>query len=250
MHTISLRAFSIALACFASVPLSAQYTSITTAESALSSDSLKIEWPKTVWFGKHKIKIGPYASCVLKTGITSSSNKVQVGDHEELMSKEPYKVELEDSLHRKFIADGHWFRTSGTWTQSNSLLLDLLNTGIEEETYSPDPSDLEILSAEIHQEGDPDHIWELKVKRIQSTGVILEELDAFLSNGVRIILIEGPVALEGTGDQGYRSETAYYAFVENGIVLARVNRRISAIAFAKETPDITRSLLLAAAINL
>jgi hypothetical protein len=232
------------------VPLSAQYTSITTPESAVSSDSLKIEWPKTVWFGKHKIKIGPYASCVLKTGMTSSSNKVQVDDREELMSKEPYKVELEDSLHRKFITDGHWFRTSGTWTQSNNLLLDLLNTGIEEETYSADPSDLEMLSAEIHQEGDPGHIWQLKVKRIQSTGVIQEELDAFLSDGERFILIEGPAAIESAEIQDFVRETTYYAFVENGIVLARVNRSVNKIAFSRETPTITRSLLLAAAIHL
>ena len=112
----------------------------------------------------------------------------------------------------------------------------LLNTGIEEETYSADPSDLEILSAEIHKEGDPDHIWQFKVKRIQSTGIILEELDAFLSNGERIILIEGPAAIEGEEIQDSGRETTYYAFVEKGIVLARINRSVNKIAFAKETP--------------
>lgn len=238
------------LVCFASVTLSAQYTSITAPESALSADSLKIEWPKTVWFGKHKIKISSYASGVLKTGISSTSNKVQVGDREELMTKEPYKVELVDSLKRKFIADGEWFRSSGTWTESNSFLNDLLNTGVEEETYTADPSDLEILSAEIHQAEASENNWKLKVKRIQSTGVILEELDAFLSNGARIILIEGPAAIQAEEAQNYGRETSYYAFVENGIVLARVDRSISKIAFARETPAIIRSLLLTAALHL
>jgi hypothetical protein len=250
MHTISHRAVTIALACFATVPLGAQYTSITTPESVLSADSLKIEWPKTVWFGKHKIKISSYASGVLKTGISSTSNKVQVGDREELMTKEPYKVELLDSLKRKFVADGQWLRSSGTWVPSNTFLNDLLNTGIEEETYTADPSDLEILSAEIHQEGTPDPIWQLKVKRVQSTGIILDELDAFLSNGERIILIEGPAVIEGEEIVNSGKETSYYAFVENGIVLARVDRSISKIAFARETPAITRSLLLTAAIHL
>ena len=250
MPNITHKVFRIVLACFASVTLSAQYTSITAPESALSADSLKIEWPKTVWFGKHKIKISSYASCVLKTGISSTSNKVQVGDREELMTKEPYKVELQDSLQRKFIAGGEWLRSSGTWTESNSFLNDLLNTGVEEETYTADPSDLEILSAEIHQEGTPDQIWQLKVKRVQSTGVILEELDAFLNNGARIILIEGPTAIEGEEILNSRRETSYYTFVENGVVLARVNRSISKIAFARETPAITRSLLLTAAIHL
>jgi hypothetical protein len=230
--------------------LCAQYTSLTAPESALSADSLKIEWPKTVWFGKHKIKISSYASGVLKTGISSTSNKVQVGDHEELMTKEPYKVELVDSLKRKFIADGEWLRSSGAWTESNSFLNDLLNTGVEEETYTADSSDLEILSAEIHQAEAPENNWQLKVKRIQSTGVILEELDAFLSNGARIILIEGPAALQAEEAQNFGRETSYYAFVENGIVLARVDRSISKIAFARETPALTRSLLLTAAINL
>jgi hypothetical protein len=231
-------------------PLSAQYISLSPPGSKEVSDSLKIEWPKTVWFGKHKVRIGTYASCVLKTGITSSSNKVQVGGREELMSKEPFKVELEDSLGRKFTAEGTWHKTSGVWTPSNGLLSGFLNMDIQEETYSADPSDLEILSAELHDAENPHQTWQLKVTRIQSTGVIRNELDAFLSDGARIILIEGPVSPEGAAVGESRSSATYYTFVENGVVLARVNRTISKIAFAKDLPGATRSLLLSAAINL
>ncbi len=238
------------MACMALAPLGAQYTSIAAPGSELGADSLTIQWPRTVWFGKHKIRIGAYASCVLKTGISSSSNKVQVGDHVELMTKEPFKAELEDSLSRKFTVKGTWARTSGAWMQSNGVLSDILNLGIEEETYSADPSDLEILSAEIHDSENPDQVWELKVKRTQSSGVIWEELDAYLSNGVRVILIEGPAGIEGADVEDPRTDTTYYAFVEKGVVLARVNRRVSTIAFSRETPGITRLLLLAAAINL
>ena len=230
--------------------LSAQYTSITTPDSGLSSDSLNIEWPRTVLFGKHKIKIDTYASCVLKTGISSSPHKVQVGDHVELMAKEPFKVELQDSLSRKFTLRGSWARTSGNWSQSNSLLYDIRNLDIEEETYLADPSDLEILTAEIHDTTNPDQIWELKVKRTQSTGVIWEELDAYLSNGERIILIEGPASIDGANVEDSQSETTYYAFVENGVVLARINVRGNKIAFSRGAEGATRSLLLAAAINL
>jgi hypothetical protein len=214
------------------------------------SDSLIIEWPGAIWFGKQKIKVGTFASCELKHGITSSSNKVEVDGQKVLMMKEPFKIELKDSLSRQVSVKGKWLKSTGYWSEDSNFLSNLLNIDIQSETYSPDPTDLAILSAEIQFSEKPGEVWELKMKRIQSTGVILQELDAFLSDGARIILIEGPIEFGSIEDQGAGRETSYYSFVEDGIVLARVNLSVKHIAFAKQTPTITRSLLLAAAISL
>jgi hypothetical protein len=173
-----------------------------------------------------------------------------VDGRDELMTKEPFKLDLTDSLARHFHVKGKWLRTSGSWHESNNTLFALLNVDIQEETYSQDQSDIEILTAEISHSVHPDEVWRLNVKRNQSKGIIRAELDAFLSNGERIILIMGPADKMGLEDSEFNGETAYYTFMENGIVLARVTQNIGKIAFAKQTPGITRALLLAAAISL
>lgn len=186
----------------------------------------------------------------LKEGISSSSHKVNVDGRDELMTKEPFKLDLKDSLSQHFYVKGKWLKTTGSWSESNNTLFALLNVDIQEETYSPDQADIEILSAEISHSENPDEVWRLNVKRNQSKGIIRAELDAFLSNGERIILIMGPTDKMGLEVSEFTGETTYYTFMENGIVLARVTRNIGKIAFAKQTPGVTRTLLLAAAISL
>ena len=250
MHGISHLALCSLLTCFTSAYICAQNPSGSTSPYSEVADTLEIEWPRTVWFEKYKIKIGSFASAELKRGISSSSHKVSVDGRDELMAKEPFKLDVKDSLSRYFHVKGKWFKTSGSWSESNNTLFDLLNVDIQEETYSPDRADIEILSAEISHSVNPDQVWRLNVKRNQSKGIIRAELDAFLSNGERIILIMGPTDKMGLEISEFNGENTYYTFMENGIVLGRVTQDIGKIAFAKQTPDMTRTLLLAAAISL
>ena len=220
--------------------------------SAGPYDSVEIRWSKAEWFGKSRITLGRYGTAKFKGGITSSSNRVFVNGREELMQKTPIRVELQDSTGAKFTLRGEKFWSSGYWEEDNGglqlagELLKLPEVLTESETYVGDAVDLEISEAEMRHSLQPDDPWKFHLKRNRSTGAILEELDAYLSNGVRIISIRGPVGSALPESDASGLEGSYYEFIEDGKRLAWVSRSDAMVYFPIPVPAFTRSLLLTA----
>ncbi len=222
-----------------------------------SFDSVTIGWPRTVWFGKGKITLDSSASATFKEGITSSSNKVKVDGQKLLMMKMPFRVELQDSTLAKFKIEGKKYWTTGTWVEDGGgfiTLGELLHVPeilqVESETYIGDPTDLEIREAEISHSQQPDEIWSFYVKRKNTTGAIRRELDAYFSNGSRIITMRGPVQINVAEPSSSGQEFTYYEFIEGGKPVAWASRWNSVVYFPEDTPRFTRSLLLAVVIAL
>jgi len=119
---------------------------------------------------------------------------------------------------------------------------------VDSETFVADPVDLEIMDGEITHSLYPDDRWKFHLKRELSTGAIREELDAYLSNGTRIILIKGPTGPEEAGAETSGRETSYYEFIEDGNSIARVSRGEPMVYFPRDASPFTRSLLLTAIV--
>ena len=215
-------------------------------------DSVPIQWSKAEWFGKSKVTLGRYASAKFRQGMSSTSNRVLVNGREELMQKTSFRVDLQDSTGAKFTLRGEKFWSSGYWEEDNGSLqlagelLKLPEVLTESETYMADAIDLEISDAEMSHSLQQGDLWKFHLKRNRSNGAILEELDAYLSNGVRIISIRGPVGPEMPDPSAAGPEASYYEFMEDGKRIAWVSRMDSVVYFPSPIPSFTRSLLLTA----
>ncbi len=230
--------------------LFAQGTPTKPPEEPLLSDSVQIEWSRAEWFGKSRFSAGKFGSGKYIRGISSTSNKVLVNGHEELMTREPFRVEFQDSASNLFRVKGKSYKSDGVWSESNSGLFSLLKLDIEEETYMEDMVDIQIITADIQQAGEPGDTWKLHLKRNQSKGTIWEESDAILSNGTRVIQIRGPVDSGLNSPAKIHWEAGYYDFLEDGRTLARMNRLGTVIVFDRRTPGATRALLLMVAMAM
>ncbi len=220
------------------------------------TDSVAIEWSKAEWFGKSRVMLGAYASAKYKQGMSSTSNSVLVNGREELMQKTSFRAELQDSTGAKFTLKGKKFWSSGYWEEDNGglqlagELLKLPEVLTESETYMGDAIDLEISDAEMSHSLQQGDLWKFHLKRNRSNGAILEELDAYLSNGVRIISIRGPVGPAMPDPSAAGPEASYYEFVEDGKRIAWVSRMEPVVYFPAPIPSFTRSLLLTAILCL
>ena len=149
------------------------------------------------------------------------------------MQKTPFRVELQDSAGAAFTTRGQKFWSSGYWEEDDGglqiagELLKLPEVLTESETYVGDPVNLEISEAELRHSLQPDDLWKLHLKRNRSTGEIMEELDAYLSNGTRIISIKGPTGADPSDTPATRPGFSYYEFTEDGIPIARASRQQS-----------------------
>ncbi|MBC2838075.1 hypothetical protein [Robiginitalea sp. SC105] len=212
-------------------------------------DSVIIQWPKSEWFGKAQVTLENFGTARYRSGITSSSNKVWVNGRKELMQKMGFRVELQDSSQTKFKIQGKKYWTSGYWQEDgggSQILGEILNLPempVTSETYVGDEVDLELRDAEIRHSLHPDEIWNFHLKRNPSSGAIRNELDAYISNGSRIIVIKGPTYSAFTGGNG-STESSYYAFFEHEILIAWASRSEPLVYFPNRTPLFTRSLLL------
>jgi hypothetical protein len=219
-------------------------------------DSVVIKWSGSEWFGKSRMGLGSYASAKYKTGISSSSNRVFVDGREELMSKMPFRVELQDSTAAKFKIQGKKYWTSGYWQeesdgiQSMGELLNLPEVLTTSETYVGDNVNIELKDAELSHSLQADDIWKFHLKRNPSTGAILQEMDAYLSNGSRIIGIRGAVQTIPADTMGANQPASFYEFIEEGKVIAWASRQESVVYFPVNTPIFTRSLLLTAILAM
>jgi len=168
------------------------------------------------------------------------------------MQKTPFRVELQDSAGAAFTTRGQKFWSSGYWEEDDGglqiagELLKLPEVLTESETYVGDPVNLEISEAELRHSLQPDDLWKLHLKRNRSTGEIMEELDAYLSNGTRIISIKGPTGADPSDTPATRPGFSYYEFTEDGIPIARASRQQPVVYFPAETSQFTRSLILTA----
>ena len=221
-----------------------------------SVDSVAIRWSKTELFGKSRMDLGSYGSAKYKTGISSSSNRVFVDGREELMSKMPIRVELQDSTAAKFKIQGKKYWTSGYWQeesdgiQSLGEVLNLPEVLTTSETYVGDNVNIELKDAELTHSLQADDIWKFHLKRNPSTGAILKELDAYLSNGSRIIGIRGPVQTTQADPIGVNQTASFYEFTEEGKVIAWASMQGSIVYFPVNVPIFTRSLLLTAILAI
>lgn len=247
------RPFLIALLCL--LPFLAHPQATTPYSVPLSysqTDSVVIEWSKAEWFGKSRVTLGTYASAKYKQGISSTSNSVLVDGREELMQKTSFRVELQDSTGAKFTLRGKKFWSSGQWEEDHGglqmagELLKLPEVLTESETYMADAVDLEISDAEMSHSLQQGDLWKFHLKRNRSNGAILEELDAYLSNGGRIISIRGPVTSTMPDPIAAGPEASYYEFMEDGKRIAWISRMEPVVYFPASIPSFTRSLLLTA----
>lgn len=249
------KSFLSALLCLLPFSLVAQQDMpASTPYAAATFDSVAIRWSSAEWFGKSRVTLGSYASAKYKQGISSSSNRVVVNGREELMQKTPFRMELEDSLAIKFKIQGIRYWSSGHWEEDSGALqiagelLKLPEVLVESETFVGDAVNIEISDAEISHSSQPGDLWKFHLKRDLSTGAIREELDAYLSNGTRIILIKGPTGPEDAGAETSGRETSYYEFIEDGNSIARVSRGEPMVYFPRDASPFTRSLLLTAIV--
>jgi len=257
MSIIPTKTFLSALLCL--LPLMV-YPQAATPPSALFSpgsvDSVAIRWSNSEWFGKSRMALGSYGSAKYKTGISSSSNRVFVDGREELMSKMPFRVELQDSTAAKFKIQGKKYWTSGYWQEESDgiqILGELLNLPevlTTSETYVGDNVNIELKDAELTHSLQADDIWKFHLKRNPSTGAILQEMDAYLSNGSRIIGIRGPVQTVPADSLGVNQPVSFYEFIEEGKVVAWASYRESVVYFPVNVPIFTRSLLLTAILAM
>ena len=250
MDVFAKRAFLLFPSFIGMLSLWAQGTPSKPPEEILLSDSVQIEWSRSEWFGKSSFRAGKFGSGKHIRGISSTSNKVLVNGREELMTREPFRVEFQDSASNLLRAKGKRYESDGAWEESNRGLSGLLKLDIEEETYMEDMVDVQIIKADILHSREPGDTWKLHLKRTQSEGAILEESDAILSNGARVIQIRGPVGPGLNSPAKTQWETGYYDFLEDGKMLARMNRPGTVIVFNRQTPEASRALLLMVAIAM
>ena len=221
-----------------------------------SVDSVAIRWAKAEWFGKSRMDLGSFGSAKYKTGISSSSNRVYVDGREELMWKMPFRVELQDSTAARFKIQGKKYWNSGYWReesdgiQSLGEVLNLPEVLTTSETYVGDNVNIELKDAELSHSLQADDIWKFHLKRNPSTGAILQEMDAYLSNGSRIIGIRGPVQTVPADSIGVNQPASFYEFIEEGKVIAWASLLESVIYFPVNVPIFTRSLLLTAILAM
>ncbi|HSR61215.1 MAG TPA: hypothetical protein VLL47_10700 [Robiginitalea sp.] len=220
-------------------------------------DSVAIRWPKAEWFGKGRIALDGYATARYKGGITSSSNKVMVNGRNELMQKMRFRVELQDSATVKFKIQGTKYWTSGYWEEDLDGGLQIVGEALKipevfltSETYVSDDVNIELKDAELSHSLQPEDIWKFHLKRNPSTGAIREELDAYLSNGSRIIVIRGPVKSPNLASFPANREETFYEFIEDDQVIGCAGRRGSVAFFSPHTPTFTRSLLLTVLLGM
>lgn len=224
--------------------------------SPFAYDSVEIRWPKAEWFGKSRIVLGGYASARYRQGISSTSIRVLVNGREELMNKTPFRVEMQDSTGTKFTVRGEKLWSSGYWEEDTGGLhlagdlLKLPEVITESETYMGDAVDLEIREAEMSHSLKPGDLWKFHLKRNRASGTIVHELDAYLSNGVRVIRIRGPIRSGISDSNTTGPEASYYEFVEDGKLIAQASRLEPKAYFPVHIPTFTRSLMLAAILAM
>ena len=250
MHVLTKWAFLLQMPLLAMSPIWSQPIQAGTHGEEPCTDTLKVQWSKAEWFGRSKFRAGPYASGKFKRGISSTSHKMPVNGREELMTRMPLRLELKDSLENFFEVEGERYTSSGYWAENNLSLVEFIMPGVQEETYVGDQVDVEIMDAVIRHPEDRGIHWKFHLKRNQSDGAILDELDGFLSNGSRIIQIRGPRTPAPQSGMPTGWEAGYYEFSENGRAIGRLIRYGGIICFPQHTPWETRSLLLAVALAM
>lgn len=219
-------------------------------------DSIFIKWPRTEWFGKGKLSLGDYGTARYRTGISSSSNKVIVDGREVLLQKTPVRTSVMDSSGATFQLEGTKYWSAGYWVEDRGglqiagELLNLPEGVTNSESYMGDEMDIEILEAEISHSTASTDRWNFYLKRQRSSGKIKQELDAYISNGTRIIGIAGPVVFHSAETDSTSYGPSFYEIQENGNVIAWVSRDKPAVYFPVQTPLFSKSLVLAVVIAM
>ncbi len=173
------------------------------------------------------------------------------------MQKMPFRVELQDSAATKFKIQGKKYWTAGYWQEDLGEGMQILGEALKvpevlltSETYVADDVNIELRDAEISHSLRPDDIWRFHLRRNPSTGDIRQELDAYLSNGSRIIVIRGPVKSPHLASFPANRQETYYEFIEDDQVFGLVSRWGSVAYFSPNTPAFTRSLLLTVILGM
>lgn len=206
--------------------------------------ALAIDWCKTEWLGSCKFTIGAYASGKKKFGVNSSGFMI-IDQRERGIWKTKLTIEVRDTLGREFVFKGQQIATNSgaTWVENDRVLK--YYTGIQSEILVEGDGleDIRIIKGEIQQKNSKQEPWELFSKRYGISEDIRNELDGFLKNGERIILIEDHEYVEIFQEKEVKRKS--YRYVENGKIYGTQQRFDNGEIWIENNLDpLTKSLIL------